>query len=101
MKVWRVLDGVKVGEWQSEKTVLREWTEQADQTLFRPFGFDLRLRRFFLNFFPTTLALSPDGRLLAAGFARGEIRLWQIEMDVDQVYSGFGSIGVGSAGTFP
>jgi dipeptidyl aminopeptidase/acylaminoacyl peptidase len=79
VKVWRVLDGVKVGEWQSEKTVLREWTEQAEQTLFRLFGFDLRLRRFFLNFFPTTLALSPDGRLLAAGFARGEIRLWQIE----------------------
>jgi len=77
VKVWRVLDGVKVGEWKSEKAVLRAWAEQADQTLFRPFGFDLRLRRFFLNFFPNALALSPDGQFLAAGFARGEIRLWQ------------------------
>ena len=79
VKVWRVLDGVKVGEWRSEKEVLREWADKADQTLFRLFGFDLRLRRFFLNFFPVTLAVSPNGRLLAAGFVRGEIRLWQIE----------------------
>ena len=79
VKVWRVLDGVKVGEWKSEKAVSREWAEQADQTLFHLFGFDLRLRRFFLNISPGTLAVSPDGRLLAAGFARGEIRLWQIE----------------------
>lgn len=77
VKVWRVLDGVKVGEWKSEKAVLRAWAEQADQNLFRLFGFDLRLRRFFLNFFPNALALSPDGQFLAAGFARGEIRLWQ------------------------
>jgi WD40 repeat protein len=79
VKVWRVLDGMKVGEWRSEKAVLRAWAEQADQTLFRLFGFNIRLHRFFLNICPSSLALSPDGRLLAAGFVRGEIRLWRIE----------------------
>jgi WD40 repeat protein len=81
VKVWRVLDGVKVGEWKSEKAVLRAWAEQADQTLFRLFGFNIRLHRFFLNIYPSSFALSPDGRLLAAGFVRGEIRLWQIETE--------------------
>jgi WD40 repeat protein len=79
VKVWRVLDGVKVGEWKSEKAVLRAWAEQADQTFFRLFGFNICLYRFFLNISPDSLALSPDGRLLAAGFVRGEIRLWRIE----------------------
>ncbi len=79
VKVWRVSDGVKVGEWKSEKAVLREWTERADQTLFRLFNLEVRLRHLFLNFFPNALSLSPDGRLLAVGFTRGEIRLWQIE----------------------
>jgi WD40 repeat protein len=77
VKVWRVLGGVKVGEWKSEKAVLRAWAEQADQTFFRLFGFNICLYRFFLS--PDSLALSPDGRLLAAGFVRGEIRLWRIE----------------------
>ncbi|MDT7972949.1 MAG: WD40 repeat domain-containing protein [Armatimonadota bacterium] len=81
VKVWQVLDGVKVGEWKSEKAVLRAWAEQADQTLFRLFGFNIRLHRFFLNIYPSSFALSPDGRLLAAGFVRGEIRLWQIETE--------------------
>jgi WD40 repeat protein len=79
VKVWRVLDGVKVGEWKSEKAVLRAWAEQADQTFFRLFGFNICLYRFFLNISPDSLALSPDGRLLAAGFVRGGIRLWRIE----------------------
>jgi len=81
VKVWRVLDGTKVGEWRSEKAVLRAWAEQADQTFFRLFGFNICLYRFFLNISPDSLALSPDGRLLAAGFARGEIRLWRIRAD--------------------
>jgi WD40 repeat protein len=81
VKVWRVLDGTKVGEWRSEKAVLRAWAEQADQTFFRLFGFNICLYRFFLNISPDSLALSPDGRLLAAGFARGEIRLWRIRVD--------------------
>jgi WD40 repeat protein len=79
VKVWRVLDGVKVGEWKSKKAVLRAWAEQADQTFFRLFGFNICLYRFFLNISPDSLALSPDGRLLAAGFVRGGIRLWRIE----------------------
>jgi WD40 repeat protein len=79
VKVWRVLGGVKVGEWKSEKAVLQAWAEQADQTFFRLFGFNICLYRFFLNISPDSLALSPDGRLLAAGFVRGEIRLWRIE----------------------
>jgi WD40 repeat protein len=81
VKVWRVLDGTKVGEWRSEKAVLRAWAEQADQTFFRLFGFNICLYRFFLNISPDSLALSPDGRLLAAGFVRGEIRLWRIRVD--------------------
>jgi WD40 repeat protein len=81
VKVWQVLDGTKVGEWKSEKAVLRAWAEQADQTFFRLFGFNICLYRFFLNISPDSLALSPDGRLLAAGFVRGEIRLWRIRVD--------------------
>ena len=76
VKVWQVLDGTKVGEWKSEKAVLRAWAEKTDQTFFR-LGFNIRLYRLFLNIYPNSLALSPDGQFLAAGFARGEIRLWQ------------------------
>lgn len=79
VKVWRVADGAKVGEWKGEKAILRAWVEQADLTLFRLFGFDVHLRQFFLNIYPNSLALSPDGRLSAAGFAKGEIRLWRFE----------------------
>ena len=70
---------MKVGEWKDERVVLREWAERIDQTLLRLLGLNARLHRLFQNFFPNALALSPDGRLLAAGFVRGEIRLWQIE----------------------
>jgi hypothetical protein len=64
--------GRKLVNGRVRRRFLRAWAEQADQNLFRPFGFDLRLRRFFLNFFPNALALSPDGQFLAAGFVRGE-----------------------------
>jgi WD40 repeat protein len=76
VKVWQVLDGTKVGEWKSEKAVLRAWAEKTDQTFSR-LGFNIRLYCLFLNIHPNSLALSPDGQFLAAGFARGEIRLWQ------------------------
>jgi WD40 repeat protein len=76
VKVWQVLDGTKVGEWKSEKVVLRAWAEKTDQTFSR-LGFNIRLYCLFLNIHPNSLALSPDGQFLAAGFARGEIRLWQ------------------------
>jgi WD40 repeat protein len=81
VKVWQVLEGVKVGEWKDKRAVLREWAERIDQTLLRLLGLNACLHRFFQNFFPNALVLSPDGRLLAAGFVRGEIRLWQIETE--------------------